>query len=61
MNLKYSVLRKQSQLKNYPIIEVVLIALITALINYNVHFLRGDTSKLIGSLFQRCDYEKPNR
>jgi hypothetical protein len=40
MNMKIAAWRKDSVFKKYPVIEVIIVAFITALINYPVVFMR---------------------
>ncbi|XP_022654154.1 H(+)/Cl(-) exchange transporter 5-like isoform X2 [Varroa destructor] len=53
-NLRWCRFRKTSQLGQYPIIEVVVIALVTALLSYPNEFTRMNTSDLIKVLFSQC-------
>ncbi|KAK6543851.1 hypothetical protein TWF694_000578 [Orbilia ellipsospora] len=53
-NLFIAEKRKGSWIKSYPIIEVVIIASISALINYPNVFMRVQASELVANLFQEC-------
>lgn len=46
---------RRTRTSSKPIIEVVVVALITALINYPNHFMRAQNSELVQSLFAECN------
>ncbi|KAI9138813.1 chloride channel [Paraphysoderma sedebokerense] len=53
-NLRVTALRKNSSLKDYPIQEVLVVALVSALINYTNIYTRGSISELVFQLFNDC-------
>ncbi|XP_071786875.1 H(+)/Cl(-) exchange transporter 5-like isoform X4 [Asterias amurensis] len=54
LNLKWSKLRMTSRLGYYPITEVLLVTLATALLSYPNPYSRLNTSQLIAALFKEC-------
>ncbi|KAF8415484.1 chloride channel [Tirmania nivea] len=46
--------RKSYQLRFFPVLETLLVAIITALINYPIIFMRLQCSALVATLFQEC-------
>ncbi|XP_038056734.1 H(+)/Cl(-) exchange transporter 4-like isoform X1 [Patiria miniata] len=54
LNLKWCQLRITSKLGKYPITEVLLVALATALLSYPNPYSRLNTSQLIAALFREC-------
>ncbi|KAJ5375748.1 Cystathionine beta-synthase core [Penicillium concentricum] len=46
---------RRARTSSRPIIEVVVVALITALVNYPNHFMRAQNSELVQSLFAECN------
>lgn len=46
--------RKGYALRFFPVLEVVIVAIITALINYPIIFMRLQCSALVANLFQEC-------
>ncbi|KAI9826388.1 MAG: hypothetical protein M1832_000305 [Thelocarpon impressellum] len=54
LNMKIAEWRKSTWLSKSPVVEVVLVALITALINYPNVFMRAQSSELVYSLFAEC-------
>ncbi|KAJ6150494.1 hypothetical protein N7471_001693 [Penicillium samsonianum] len=46
---------RRARTSSRPIIEVVVVALITALVNYPNHFMRAQNSELVQSLFSECN------
>ncbi|CAG8061878.1 unnamed protein product [Penicillium olsonii] len=46
---------RRARTSSRPIIEVVIVALITALVNYPNHFMRAQNSELVQSLFAECN------
>lgn len=59
LNLKYAKWRKTSFVKNYPIMEVAILALVTGLINYPNFYMRLQPSVLLSYLFQECNASAP--
>lgn len=53
-NLLWCKFRKSSRLGQYPIAEVVIVTLITAVASYPNPYTRKDTSHLIAELFREC-------
>jgi chloride channel 3/4/5 len=54
VNLRFTKFRSESFLKNYPLIEVTLVALITAFIKYLSQFTRGNVTNVLEALFGDC-------
>ncbi|KAL7268155.1 chloride channel [Rhizina undulata] len=54
LNMAIASWRKTSPIRSYPVLEVVLVALVTALINFPVVFMRPQSSELVANLFQEC-------
>ncbi|KAI5779100.1 chloride channel [Geopyxis carbonaria] len=54
LNMKIADWRKHSIAKKFPVLEVVIVALVTALINYPTVFMRPQSSELVANLFQEC-------
>ncbi|OQE16355.1 hypothetical protein PENFLA_c028G07780 [Penicillium flavigenum] len=46
---------RRARTSSRPILEVVVVALITALVNYPNHFMRAQNSELVQSLFAECN------
>ncbi|QQP35581.1 Chloride channel protein [Caligus rogercresseyi] len=59
-NIKWCRYRKQSRLGQYPVIEVVLVTLATALCAYPNDYTRMNTSELIYLLFSQCGDTNPD-
>ncbi|KAJ8667957.1 hypothetical protein QAD02_009620 [Eretmocerus hayati] len=68
-NLRWCKYRKSSKLGQYPVTEVLVVTLVTAVIAYPNPYTRMSTSQLIYLLFRKCgvsgtemlcDYENPN-
>ncbi|PIK48248.1 putative H(+)/Cl(-) exchange transporter 3 [Apostichopus japonicus] len=57
LNLWWCRYRKNSNLKRYPVLEVVILALITAIISYPNPYTRQNSSRLIANLFKECGPE----
>jgi len=57
LNLYWSKLRKTSALGKYPVLEVISVAVITALLAYPNEYTRQSSSRLIYHLFRRCGPE----
>ena len=53
-NIWWCRFRKTSKLGNYPVLEVVLVAVATALLAYPNEYTRMNTSELIYLLFSQC-------
>ncbi|KAI0316004.1 chloride channel [Amylostereum chailletii] len=60
LNTAIAVYRRNSILNDWPIMEVVGAAAVTAAVSYLVVFLRVQTSELVANLFQECDPSKPD-
>lgn len=56
LNIKISRWR-QSRSYSKPLVEVAAIALLTALINFPNHFMRGQNTELVQALFAECSSE----
>ncbi|KAI9885508.1 MAG: hypothetical protein M1823_002690 [Watsoniomyces obsoletus] len=54
LNMKVAAWRKTYWLAKKPIVEVTIVALITAIINYPNLFMRAQSSELVYSLFAEC-------
>ncbi|RPA80880.1 hypothetical protein BJ508DRAFT_123920 [Ascobolus immersus RN42] len=54
MNMHVASWRKTSWFRYFPILEVVLVALVTALMNFPVSYMRLQSSELVAYLFQEC-------
>lgn len=52
--------RRSSGLKNWPVSEVAVLALFTAVVSYLMLFMRIPSSELVASLFQDCSAVDPN-
>ncbi|KAJ5253684.1 hypothetical protein N7524_010864 [Penicillium chrysogenum] len=46
---------RRARTSSRPILEVVVVALVTALVNYPNHFMRAQNSELVQSLFAECN------
>lgn len=51
MNVKMCYFRKHSILKSYPIVEAMVVAAVTALINFQNPFLSGNSGGMIIYIF----------
>ncbi|KAJ5324926.1 hypothetical protein N7476_003526 [Penicillium atrosanguineum] len=60
MNLRIAKWRR-SRSWSRPVIEVAIVALLTALINFPNHFMRAQNSELVQSLFAECSSETYDR
>ncbi|CAL1714208.1 unnamed protein product [Somion occarium] len=58
LNAAAAVYRRNSMLHDWPVLEVVGFAAITAAVSYLVVFLRVQSSELVAQLFQECDPAK---
>ncbi|RPA95953.1 hypothetical protein L873DRAFT_1696197 [Choiromyces venosus 120613-1] len=54
LNMKIATWRKESNFKKYPVTEVTIVALVTALINFPIPFMKPQSSELVANLFQEC-------
>lgn len=54
LNLMIASWRKTSFIRNYPISEVAIVALFSALVSYPVIFMRIQSTELVATLFQEC-------
>jgi len=54
LNMKVAEWRKTRPILKGPVFEVVIVALITALVNYPVKFMRAQASELVYTLFAEC-------
>ena len=52
--------RKVSVIKKWPLLEVLLVALVTGLVSYWNAFTKVPVAKLLYSLASRCDPDKPD-
>jgi chloride channel 3/4/5 len=60
VNMKFAQWRKNRK-HSFPLLEVAIIALITAVINYPNLFMRAQISELVYYLFAECDRVSDNR
>jgi len=58
LNVTAAVYRRNSILHQWPILEVVGVAAVTAAMSYLVVFLRVPSSDLVANLFQECDPQR---
>ncbi|KAL8762656.1 MAG: hypothetical protein Q9184_001363 [Pyrenodesmia sp. 2 TL-2023] len=56
LNMKISRWRKSSRWASVPVLEVAVVAVITAVINYPNKFMRAQSSELVYLLFAECKY-----
>ena len=54
LNVKIAAWRRNSQISQRPVLEVFIVALITALINFPDKFMRAQSSELVHVLFAEC-------
>ncbi|KAI9791122.1 MAG: hypothetical protein M1816_004353 [Peltula sp. TS41687] len=54
LNMRIAQWRKAGRLMRGPVIEVIIVALVTAMINYPNVFMRAQSSELVYSLFAEC-------
>ncbi|CAZ84054.1 unnamed protein product [Tuber melanosporum] len=54
LNMSIASWRKESKFKKYPVTEVVIVAVITAIINFPTTFMNPQSSELVANLFQEC-------
>ena len=55
LNVRVASFRHYTRLKEFPVWEVFVIALLTGICNYLSEFTRGSMTELIALLFQECD------
>lgn len=55
LNLRYAAFRKRSWLREWPLYEVGIIALVTAILSYPFHFARANSSLIVANLFKECE------
>ncbi|KAJ5112650.1 hypothetical protein N7532_000695 [Penicillium argentinense] len=60
LNVKIAKWRR-SRTSSKPVLEVAIVALLTALINFPNHFMRAQNSELVQSLFSECNSETYDR
>ncbi|EWC47021.1 hypothetical protein DRE_03783 [Drechslerella stenobrocha 248] len=53
-NIFIARLRKRTWIASYPIVEVLVVAFLSAVINYPNIYMRAQTSGLVANLFQEC-------
>ena len=54
LNMKIARWRKMSRISDFPVLEVTLVAVLTAIINYPNLFMRAQSSELVYTLFAEC-------
>jgi chloride channel 3/4/5 len=54
LNMKIAAWRKKARVEKYPVLEVFVVALITAIINFPNVFMRAQSSELVHDLFAEC-------
>lgn len=54
LNMKIAKWRKSSRWATFPVLEVLVVALVTALINFPNKFTRAQSSELVYTLFAEC-------
>ncbi|ORY94289.1 chloride channel [Lobosporangium transversale] len=55
MNLRLAAFRKTSWLRVYPVYEVIVVCLLTAIVGYLNIFTRVQSPELLANLFRECD------
>ena len=58
LNMKIAHWRRNLKISQYPVLEVYLVAMVTALINFPNKFMRARPAKLVHILFAECDPNK---
>ncbi|KAF8202213.1 Cl-channel protein [Pholiota molesta] len=58
LNVEIALYRRNSILRDWPVLEVVSVSAVTAAISYLIVFARVQTSELVANLFQECDPTK---
>ncbi|KAG0637845.1 chloride channel [Tuber brumale] len=54
LNMSIAGWRKEPKFKKYPVTEVVIVAVITAIVNFPTTFMKPQSSELVANLFQEC-------
>lgn len=54
LNMKIAEWRRSSNIVKWPVLEVVLVSLLTALVNFPNRFMRAQSSELVYTLFAEC-------
>ena len=54
LNMKVAKWRHQSGIFQSPVVEVIAVALVTAIINFPIKFMRAQASELVYTLFAEC-------
>jgi len=54
LNEEWERLRRASGLKNWPVSEVAVLALFTAIVSYLIVFMRIPSAELVNNLFSDC-------
>jgi chloride channel 3/4/5 len=54
LNMRIAEWRRNRQILKNPIIEVIIVALVTAIINFPIKFMRAQASELVYTLFAEC-------
>lgn len=54
LNEEWERLRRASGLKNWPVSEVAVLSLFTAVVSYLLVFMRIQSSELVENLFEDC-------
>eukprot|EP01065_Artemidia_motanka_P031547 TRINITY_DN3795_c2_g1_i2.p1 TRINITY_DN3795_c2_g1~~TRINITY_DN3795_c2_g1_i2.p1 ORF type:complete len:734 (+),score=166.87 TRINITY_DN3795_c2_g1_i2:198-2399(+) len=57
LNVSWSRVRKESQIRFWPVTEVLCVALLTSFANYGVVHMRGGATEFLAELFQICPEE----
>ena len=58
LNMKIANWRRNLRIAQYPVLEVYMVATVTALVNFPNQFMRARPSKLVHILFAECDPSK---
>ncbi|KAF9531719.1 Cl-channel protein [Crepidotus variabilis] len=58
LNVEIALYRRNSVLRDWPVLEVVCVSAFTAAVCYLIVFARVQTSELVANLFQECDPTK---
>ena len=58
LNMKIAKWRRSFRIAQYPVFEVFLVAMVTALVNFPNRFMRARPAKLVHILFAECDPSK---
>ena len=54
LNVHFARFRSTTRLSQYPVVEVIGVAFVTALISYMIPFAREPTSQLVEAMFTDC-------